>query len=227
MRRALSSARPPRLTVVLDMDLTLIHAKPIPALPDPAPPARVSKADDPVHISLFIPFSRPHHFQVHKRPGMDDFLERAASKFDLVLFSAGVDQYVNEIRDKCIDPSRKLFSKVFTRSHCEPWLNGAVYLKDVSIVKKPMERIVLVDDLPDSCLYQPHNSILVPSFHHEQVGHEKDQILSELGTFLDEVDQQADVRPFLKECFGLEDILTKHDQFSYFYKNKSNKSKVK
>ncbi len=52
------------------------------------------------------------------RPGIFEMLEQLSSKFELCIYSAGLDVYVNEVM-KYIDPTKKYFkNRVFARSSC-------------------------------------------------------------------------------------------------------------
>mmetsp|Transcript_32292 Transcript_32292/g.52327 ORF Transcript_32292/g.52327 Transcript_32292/m.52327 type:complete len:150 (-) Transcript_32292:112-561(-) len=101
-----------------------------------------------------------------------------------------------------LDAQRKLKGR-FYRQHCTSQLG--LYLKDLSLVGgEDLSRVVLVDNNPISFLLQPENGIPVESFYDQT----DDTALEEVLEILRTLDKDSgDVRPTLKEMFGLKKTL--------------------
>ena len=124
-----------------------------------------------------------------------------------------------------LDPHRSLFQGRFYRQDCRRMPGSRQYLKDLEAVARKrglcegLGRMVLVDNNPVSFVCQPDNGIPVPDFHgiHDDpnsVGQEgggdsggdsgsNRGVLADVLVLLRRLDQLEDVRPELRELFGL------------------------
>ncbi|CAI0475672.1 unnamed protein product [Linum tenue] len=172
------SISPSKPTVFLDLDETLVH----------------SVANDPPANFDFI--VRPRiggtcvTFYVLKRPGLDEFLEALAKKFELVVFTAGLEEYASMVLDN-VD-RKKLISHRLYRDSCNQ-VNG-MYVKDLSRTGRDLTNAVIVDDNPNAYLLQPENAIPVRPF----VDDLWDAELAKLGKFFDGCDGFGDIRDAVK-----------------------------
>ena len=161
---------------------------------------------------------------VYKRPGLDAFLQECAADFDTYVFTAGTQDYAEPLLD-VLDPHRSLFQGRFYRQDCRRMPGSRQYLKDLEAVARKrglgegLGRMVLVDNNPVSFVCQPDNGIPVPDFHgiHDDpnsVGQEgggdsggdsgsNRGVLADVLVLLRRLDQLEDVRPELRELFGL------------------------
>ena len=139
--------------------------------------------------------------RVHRRPLLHDFLLEASKLGELVLFTAAADSYAKAV-GALLDESGELFgSRVLTRSHCTPL--DAVFVKDLSRLGRPLERVVLIDDNIASCMLQPDNAIPVRPFF----GDRSDGELGALVPLLRTLRDQADVRSRLRDTYKLQEKL--------------------
>ena len=65
---------------------------------------------------------------MHKRQGLDDFLESVSKFFNIIVFTASERAYADACLDK-IDPAKKYFSKRYYREHCTKFPDG--FVKDL------------------------------------------------------------------------------------------------
>jgi RNA polymerase II subunit A small phosphatase-like protein len=135
--------------------------------------------------------------QLHKRPQLDDFLTEATKMCDVVLFTSAAATYASACA-ALLDPEQRTFSALLTREHCA--LSDGLYLKDLSQLGRPLERVVCVDDHVGSCMLQPDNCVPVSPYLGEPEDHELGHVLSVLHRLRD-VD---DVRPQLRGMYGLQ-----------------------
>ncbi|KAL1805710.1 hypothetical protein ACET3Z_028778 [Daucus carota] len=139
---------PERKTVFLDLDETLIHSSP------EIPPG---KFDFVVRPAID---GRKVEFFVSKRPFVDEFLENLGKKYEIVVFTAGIEEYASLVIDK-IDPNKVISHRLY-RDSCKE--NEGRFVKDLSELGRDMKRVVLVDDNPNSYEFQPDNAIKIKPF---------------------------------------------------------------
>ena len=113
-----------RLTVVLDLDNTLIFAT----------PNKIEKLKNYALIN--------NKFYVYKRPHLDNFLISLSQNCDLILYTAGTKDYAEKIVDY-IDKN-KLISARYYRENCLIKLNQLH--KDVSKFGLDEQRTLIIDD---------------------------------------------------------------------------------
>ena len=160
LRRFSASSEQQRLIVVLDMDECLIHSSNF-TRPDgdfrqyeDSRPEVVAETDAVDSFNLVM--ADGSSCVVHKRPGVDKFLEECASEFETCVFTAGTQQYAEPLLEQ-LDPKGYIQQK-FYRHHCRgvpvPGTQSVQFLKDLSAVTPDMHRCVLVDNNPISFILQ-------------------------------------------------------------------------
>ncbi|KAF7803229.1 putative C-terminal domain small phosphatase [Senna tora] len=170
---------PDRRTIFLDLDDTLIH----------------SRADPPPERFDFV--VRPRidgqimNFYVLKRPGVDEFLESLAARFEVVVFTAALEEYASMVVDR-IDRSRLISHRLY-RDSCKE-VEGK-FVKDLSEMGRDLNRVVIVDDNPNSYANQPDNAIPIRPFV-DDLG---DQELGKLRRFFEGSDCYDDMRNAVKQ----------------------------
>lgn len=187
-----------KVTLILDVDETLVHTK------------IYNVGDERLgnHSHAFQFQLENYVFCVHERPFLRTFLEWAAQHFELVAFSAGKDQYIYPVLER-IDPERQYFTHVLTRKHCICMNDDKLVLKDLSMLNRSLERLMLVDNSATSFLLQPNNGIPILSWY----GDYADTSLLTLKTVLHDLNQvNGDLRPILRERFLLEKILLEQEK---------------
>jgi CTD small phosphatase-like protein 2 len=126
-------APPPRISVILDLDNTLVHSTLSP-----------SRGHD--FAFDFSDGGRPATVFVQARPHLRRFLRELSEFADLHLFTAGTADYVWRVLE-LVDPSREVFRTVLTREDCTP-LGPGRYAKDYEKCGTDMDRTFVVDDNP-------------------------------------------------------------------------------
>ncbi|KAL9660735.1 hypothetical protein QQ045_025552 [Rhodiola kirilowii] len=158
---------PERPTLVLDLDHTLIcttHYQ---------PPARYDfvinyETDGYLNTSYVL-----------KRPGLDEFLLRAADMYEVVIFTAGIREYASVVVDE-IDP-KGLISHRLYRDSCKV-LDGK-FVKDLDAIGRELKTVILVEDNRDACILNLENTVLLPPFSDDLEDVELDMV----GYFLEVV----------------------------------------
>jgi CTD small phosphatase-like protein 2 len=193
-----------RIALVLDMDECLVHSKfynEVEYRQNEYRPTELQQYED----SFEIVMDDGERAVVHKRPGLDRFLEEASKHFDVYVFTAGLEAYGKPILDE-LDPKGTLFAGRFFRESCQQ--RKGMFLKDLRVVRKDLSKVILVDNNPVSFLLQPSNGIPVPSFYDDA----SDRTLDSLTKVLTSLRDLDDIRPRLHQLFRLADLLSEHQR---------------
>uniref|UniRef100_A0A0A9BMY8 FCP1 homology domain-containing protein n=1 Tax=Arundo donax TaxID=35708 RepID=A0A0A9BMY8_ARUDO len=173
----------PTTTLVLDLDETLVHST----------LEHVEDADFtfPVHFNF-----REHTIYVRCRPYLKDFLERVASMFETIIFTASQSIYAEQLLN-VLDPKRKLFRHRVYRESCV-YVEGN-YLKDLTVLGRDLTRVMIVDNSPQAFGFQLDNGIPIEGWFDDP----NDKELLKLLPFLESLVGVEDVRPFIARKFNL------------------------
>jgi RNA polymerase II subunit A small phosphatase-like protein len=150
-----------RVCLVLDLDETLVHSS--------FKPVTVPDLIIPVEIKGNV-----HQVYVRKRPFIDEFLKRVSQLFEVVVFTASLSEYADPVLDELDPDSSKVHHRLF-REHCSN-TNG-LFVKDLSLLGRPLQRIAIVDNSPTSFLFQPRNSVQCTSWFDDMTDTELGDLL--------------------------------------------------
>lgn len=145
-----------RKTLVLDLDETLIHSK-FSIAQLQACKTR-GKADFQMRI---IVEGRPIQVYVLIRPGVAFFLQRLALLYELVIYTASMSIYANPLVDT-IDQDRLIPFRLY-RDHCFSYQGS--YIKDLSLLGRPMQDVIIVDNSPNAYHFHPENAVPILSWY--------------------------------------------------------------
>ncbi len=164
--------------LVLDLDETLVHStlKPV-GTPDFVVPISVN--------------GEIHKFYVRKRPGVDEFLEYVGSRYEVVIFTASMATYASPVIDM-LDLTKTISARLY-RDACA--LIGGDYVKDLSVLGRPLEECIIVDNSPLSFKKNNESAIGIVTW----IDSENDEELQSVMRVLDDVEHVPDVRPVLMD----------------------------
>nr|CCC89696.1 conserved hypothetical protein [Trypanosoma congolense IL3000] len=156
-----------KVTLILDLDETLVHSSLTcqPRQHDLVLDVRMDNTTTTVYVAF--------------RPHMREFLRAVAPLFEVIIFTASVSVYCNQLMD-AIDSDNILGSNRLYREHCSI-LNGA-YVKDLSLLGRDLDRVVIVDNSPVAYLFQQRNAIPIPSWFDDPSDNELQQLIPLLET---------------------------------------------
>lgn len=177
----LSPEKAEQKTLVLDLDETLVHST----------YEAYADIDFVVTVKSGSKLGRVY---VKKRPGLDEFLRRAAELYEVVVFTASLECYAGPVLD-IIDPNHYISHRLF-REHCI--LVKGEFVKDLSRLGRDMSKVVIIDVLPrqnspNAYLLHPNNGFPIKSF----ISDSKDAELGEAFSLLREMSRAEDVTEFL------------------------------
>ena len=163
-------------SLVLDLDETLVHFK--------------MNSDEENEGLLQI------------RPGVVPFLEKVGQYYELIVFTAATQEYGDLLID-AIEENNLYFEHRFYRQHTVIKEND--FIKDLSRIGRPLDKIIIVDNMPQNFKLQKENGINIKAFWGEDAN---DNALEELGIILVNIAQEGgDVRIGLEKY--KDDILRK------------------
>lgn len=171
--------------LIFDMDETLVAAKFEGHIPTGFEP------------TFKFPF-KDTEISVRLRPYVQDVLEKLNQWYEIVVFTAGEQEYADCILDY-IDPNRTIFKKRLYRQDCIQLDN--FFIKDLDIIlDREREHMCIVDNSILSFAFDLDNGVPINSY----IGNEEDdRELLFLYSFLEDAATSADIRNNIRESFKL------------------------
>jgi Dullard-like phosphatase family protein len=133
--------------LVLDLDETLVHSS--------FKPINTADFIIPVEIDNVV-----HRVYVMKRPFVDEFLAECAKHYEVVVFTASLAKYADPLLDQ-LDPNHYVAHRLF-RESCV--LHGTAYVKDLRKIGRKLKDTIIIDNSPQSYIFQPRNAIPIGSW---------------------------------------------------------------
>ena len=138
------------------------------------------------------------------RPGIYSFLEKMKEYCEIILFSEAEQEYVDLIVDS-IEAKNKYFDYKLYKQHTVFMKNK--YLKDLSRIGRPLNKIIIVDNKQPCFQYQRENRIYIKPFWGEDIN---DNSLLELKEILIEIfEEEGDIDVRDEIIKHKKDIITK------------------
>lgn len=142
-------------TLVLDLDETLVHSS----------FTKINDADFEISIELE---GSVYQVFVRKRPGVDEFMDWIADKFEVVIFTASLAKYADPLLD-ILDKNRIVKKRLFREACVQHFGN---YVKDLSLLGRELKNSIIVDNSPFSYMFQPSNAIAITSWFNDRSDNE-------------------------------------------------------
>ena len=123
------------------------------------------------------------------RPGLDYFLLKMKSLYEIVVFTSATKEYADPIIDS-IEAEEKYFDARLYRHHTIIYEND--FVKDISRIGRPMNSIIIVDNMPQNFRLQKENGIFIKPFWGDDIF---DTAIFSLADILEKIHNQfSDVR---------------------------------
>ena len=122
-------------SLVLDLDETLIHFKP-----------QNNGEDGGI---------------LRARPGINKFLDEVGKYYELIVFTTATQDYADELID-AIEEDKIYFEHRFYREHATIIDND--FVKDLSRIGRPLDKIIIIDNMPQNFKLQKENGIIIKAF---------------------------------------------------------------
>ena len=113
------------------------------------------------------------------RPGAREFLEKMSKYYEVVIFTAAMQDYADWVLD-ILDTGKWIKYRLY-RQHA--LRDGSVYVKDLSKLGRDLKRMIIVDNVAQNFKRQPDNGIHIRSWFDDS----NDKALDELGEILESI----------------------------------------
>ena len=131
-----------------------------PLLPPPLP--GVPRQTLVLDLDETLVHCHPGRRGVALRPFVDSFLKKASTSFEIVVFTASQQDYADGVINM-LDPDSLYIAHRLYRQHCTKFC-GARF-KELSLLGRPLERCILVDDSPISHACSPDQGVIIKGWH--------------------------------------------------------------
>lgn len=183
-------------TVIFDLDETLVHC---------------SDKEGGIKINFKIENNKKINAYLFVRPFLSDMLEMLSKEFELILFTASLKTYADEVL-RHIDPDNKYFKYKYYRESCIK-IKGDIYVKDLRIIDRDIADMVLVDNASYSFGFQLKNGIPIIPFYNSN----EDSELLNLVPFIEYLKEVKDIPKYLKSYFKM-DAYYKFEELNQLFK---------
>jgi len=177
-------------TLIIDLDETLIHSHSKGGRFATGHMVEVRMQHTVGFGGAFLGPQVPILYYVHKRPHCDEFLKKVSKWYNLVIFTASVQEYADPVID-WLELERSYFSARYYRQHCTH-RNGA-YIKDLSQVEPDLSKVMIIDNSPVSYVFHEDNAIPIEGW----ISDPTDNDLLNLVPLLEGLQYATDVRALL------------------------------
>ena len=134
-------------TLVLDLDETLVH---------------------------YVEESDQAFIQI--RPGAELFVEELSKFYELVIFTAAMQDYADLVLDQ-LDPNNYISYRLY-RQHTNK--SKGVHIKDLSLLNRDLKKTCIVDNVEDNFQLQPSNGLNIKNFEGEEDDNELEYLVEKL-----------------------------------------------
>lgn len=164
-------------TLVLDLDETLIHSN-FEDFPKGAD-IKLNVKIDNVSYKIYA----------MKRPGVEEFLDRMSKLYEIVIYTASLQQYADKIID-IIDKNKNCKYRLF-RENCT--FSNGVYVKDLKRLNRDLKDVIIIDNSPLAFHFDVNNGLPISSFTTDK----NDKELYKLDFILESLSQVNDIRQYI------------------------------
>jgi Dullard-like phosphatase family protein len=95
------------------------------------------------------------------RPFLFGFLEEMGVYYELIIWTSATEAYANTLLD-AIESEKTYFDYVFYREHAI--IVGDDFVKDLTRIGRPLDKVIIVDDMPQNFRLQRQNGITIKPF---------------------------------------------------------------
>ena len=95
------------------------------------------------------------------RPGINEFLEEVGKYYELIIFTTATQDYADTLID-AIEEDKIYFEHRFYRNHAIIINND--FVKDLRRIGRPLDKIIIIDNMPQNFRLQKENGIMIKPF---------------------------------------------------------------
>ena len=170
--------------LILDLDETLVHScfKPVDNMNN-----NLQRPDMLLKIKFH---SKYHDVFVYKRPFVEEFLEKMSKYYNLIIFTASVQEYADPLLDQ-LDKNRFIKLRYY-RNSCLLDKNGK-FIKNLLTIYNDLKDVILLDNNPISYSYNKSNGLPIITWHFDK----KDRELLKVIPILEFLSTVNDIRNYI------------------------------
>lgn len=174
----------PNLLVVFDLDETLVFTRRV----------RCGDSVSPFPEDFQIDLGESH-YKVFVRPGARELIRACQSRFLVGVWSSAKPDYVRALSERLFDVSKLAFIR--HRDHCQKpeHLFQSGPIKNLYDLGHPIERILLIDDDPDTARYTPGNLLHVRVYRESPFGDDLYRAWEKIESLADHHDVRTVIHP--------------------------------
>ena len=95
------------------------------------------------------------------RPGIYEFLEKIGKLYELIIFTTATQAYADLLIDE-IEEDKIYFDHRLYREHAI--VIGNDFVKDLSRIGRPLDKIIIIDNMPQNFRLKKENGIIIKAF---------------------------------------------------------------
>ena len=134
---------------------------------------------------------------IQLRPGLIEFFDSIRPYYEIIVFSSSNKKYTDLIINS-IDDKKKYIDHRLWRDHCTIISND--FVKDISRIGRPINKTVIVDNIPQNFRLHKENGIYIKSFYGDN---SNDKILFSLNKILINIAlNEGDIREGIKKYWN-------------------------
>jgi Dullard-like phosphatase family protein len=95
------------------------------------------------------------------RPGINEFLDEVGKYYELIIFTTATQEYADALID-AVEEDKIYFDHRLYREHAVIIDND--FVKDLTRIGRPLDKIIIVDNMPQNFRLQKENGIIIKAF---------------------------------------------------------------
>ena len=100
------------------------------------------------------------------RPGINSFLDEIGKYYELIIFTTATQEYADTLID-AVEEDKIYFDHRLYREHAVIIDND--FVKDLTRIGRPLDKIIIVDNMPQNFRLQKENGIIIKAFWGEDI----------------------------------------------------------
>ena len=98
---------------------------------------------------------------VHWRPHFEEFMDEIKHVCEVVLWTASTRKCAARIMDELDPVGDRLHHHVYRN---DLWFQGVPYTKDLRLLNRPMDRVLIIENTPQCVFNNPQNAVIVEDY---------------------------------------------------------------